>query len=208
MKVVFVQDLPNVAEEGDVKEVKRGHARNYLFPKGFAVPATADELKRVEARQRAAAKRREEQKAEAQGLAGTIEGVSLVFAKKVTSKGNIYGSVSNTAIMQELKKLGHNVEKTMVKLDEPLKQLGEHEVGIELAKDVIAKIKVTIEAAEGEAVEETAAEETVKTVVEEVEAIVAEEPKETAIEESEEIVAEETPEATAEETKEPTDEEN
>ena len=197
MKVVFVQDLPDVAEEGDVKEVKRGHARNYLFPKGFAVPATLDELKRVDARQRAAAKRREEQKAEAQGLAGTIEGVSLVFAKKVTSKGNIYGSVSTTAILQELKRLGHNIEKSMIKLDEPLKQLGEYEVGIDLTKDVIAKVKVTIEAAEGEAVEETASEEPAETVAEEPEVAVAEE--------SEEMIAEETPEAVTEE---PTNEED
>ena len=65
MKVVFVQDVPNVALEGEVKEVKKGHARNYLFPKGFAVPATGEELKRVEARQRTAVKRREEQMAEA-----------------------------------------------------------------------------------------------------------------------------------------------
>jgi len=198
MKVVFVQDLPNVAEEGDVKEVKRGHARNYLFPKGFAVPATLDELKRVDARQRAAAKRREEQQSEAQGLAGTIEGVSLVFAKKVTSKGNIYGSVSSTAILQELKQLGHNIEKSMIKLDEPLKQLGEYEVGIDLAKDVIAKIKVTIEAAEGEAVEATAVDEPAETVAEEPEAAVAEEPEETVAEKPEAAVAEEPEETVAE----------
>ena len=53
MKVVLVQDVPNVADAGEVKEVKRGHARNYLLPKGFAVPATAEELKRVEALKRA-----------------------------------------------------------------------------------------------------------------------------------------------------------
>ena len=146
MKVVFVQDVPNVADAGEVKDVKRGHARNYLLPKGFAVPATAEELKRVEALKRAAAKRREEQLAEMQGIVGSIDGATLVFAKKVTSKGNIYGSVSSTAIQQELKRLGHIVEKSMIKLEDPLRQLGEHEVDVELTKDAVAKIKVIIEA--------------------------------------------------------------
>ena len=158
MKVVFVESVSGVAEVGDVKEVANGHAKNYLLPKGFAVPATKEELKRVESRKRAEAKRREEQIAESQGIAGTIEGVSLVFAKKVTSKGNIYGSVSNVAIQQELKSLGHNVDKSMIKLEEPLRQLGEHEVEIELGRDAIARIKVTIEPVEGEVAEGKIAE--------------------------------------------------
>lgn len=209
MKVVFVQDVPNVALEGDVKEVKKGHARNYLFPKGFAVLATSEELKRVESRQRAATKRREEQAAEALGVAGTMAGISLVFAKKVTSKGNIYGSVSNTAIQQELKRLGHSVEKSMIKLEDPLRQLGEHEVEIELSKDAIATIKVTIEAAEGEKAEEKAEAaaveeptvETIEDAVEEaptettVETAVVEEPLETTAEITEETAAEEPDEA-------------
>ncbi len=199
MKVVFVQDVPNVADAGEVKEVKRGHARNYLLPKGFAVPATAEELKRVEALKRAAAKRREEQAAEAQGMAGTIDGVSLVFAKKVTSKGNIYGSVSSTAIQQELKRLGHIFEKSMIKLEEPLRQLGEHEVEIELTKEAVAKIKVIIEAAEGEKLEEKPEATTVETVEE----VTAEEPEEPIAEAVEEPADEEPEEPIAEVTEEP-----
>ena len=153
MKVIFVQDLPNVADIGDVKEVKKGHARNYLFPKGFAVPATPDELQCIEARKRAAARQREAHIAEAQGLAGTLQGVVLTFAKRVTSKGNIYGSVSNVAIQQELKQRGHEVTKSMIRLESPLRQLGEHEVEIELTPDAIATITVIIEPSEPEKAE-------------------------------------------------------
>ena len=207
MKVVFVENVPGVADVGDVKEVANGHARNYLLPKGFAVAATKEELRRVESRKRAEAKRREEQRAEAQGVAGTIEGVSLTFAKKVTSKGNIYGSVSNVAIQQELKRLGHDVEKSMIKLEEPLRQLGEHEVEIELAREVVAKIKVTIEPAEGEpagekteespqdAPEEAVAEETSEETVAEEQP--EEAPSEDASEDASEDVAEEPSEETA-----------
>ncbi len=158
MKVVFIQDVPNVAEVGDVKEVKKGHARNYLLPKGFAVPATAEELNRVESRKRAAAREREERVAERHGVAGSIDGVTLTFAKKVTSKGNIYGSVSSTAIQHELKHLGHDIEKSMIKLEEPLRQLGEHEVEIDLSREAVAKIKIIIEPAVEEKGEDEAKE--------------------------------------------------
>ncbi|MDD5093909.1 MAG: 50S ribosomal protein L9 [Dehalococcoidia bacterium] len=151
MKVVFLQDVPNVAKIGDVKTVADGHARNYLFPKGFAEVATADALKRVETRKRAAAKLREQQMQEAQGEAQVLQNVTLTFAKRVGSKGNMYGSVSSIAIVQELKRLGHVVEKTMIHLEEPIRKLGTHDVKIEVAKGAIATVKVIIEAAtEGE----------------------------------------------------------
>ncbi len=188
MKVVFIQDVPNVAEVGDVKEVKKGHARNYLLPKGFAVPATPDELRRIESRKRVAAKLREERMAETRGAAGDIDGIVLTFAKKLTSKGNIYGSVSSTAIQQELKHLGHIIEKSMIKLEDPLRQLGEHQVEIELTKDAVGKITVIIEPTEEETTEES--------VVEESDVVTAE--PEDVVEKEPEAVAKEEPEAAAE----------
>lgn len=160
MKVVFIQDVPNVAKTGDVKNVADGHARNFLFPKGFAVLATPNELKRVESIKRAAAKLREKELQAKQGVAQVLEGISLTFAKRVGSKGNMYGSVSSTAILQELKRLGHSVEKTMIKLEEPIRKLGTHEVEIELTKEAVAKIKIIIEEAkEGTAEASEEAEE-------------------------------------------------
>ena len=154
MKVVFLQDVPAVAQAGEVKDVADGHARNYLFPKGFAVLATPAEIKRTEARRQAEARRQEQYTQEEQALAQAFQDVSLVFPKRVGSKGNIYGSVSSTAISQELKRLGHTVEKTMIKLEEPLRKLGTHEIEIELAKGVVATIAVTIEAAKEEKITE------------------------------------------------------
>ncbi len=168
MKVVFTENVSGVAQIGDVKNVADGHARNYLFPKGLAVLATPDELRRVESRKRAAAKLLEQQAEEARGAAGELDGISLVFAKRVGSKGNIYGSVSAIAIHQELKRMGHAVEKSMIKLGEPFKQLGTHDVEIELAKGAIATIKVTIEEATVEAKEETLAEDAVQEPAEEI----------------------------------------
>ena len=154
MKVVFIQDVPDVAQAGEIKDVANGHARNYLFPKGFAVLATPTEIKRVEARRQAEARRLDQHIQEAQALAQVFQDISLVFPKRVGAKGNIYGSVSSVAISQELKRLGHTVEKTMVKLEEPLRQLGTHDVDVELAKGVVATIKVTIKEAKEEKVTE------------------------------------------------------
>ncbi len=158
MKVVFLQDVPGVGHAGDVKNVADGHARNFLLPRGLAALATVQELKRVEARKKAAEKLREQQAKEAQGAAEVMQSVSLVFAKRVGSKGAMYGSVSSTAIAQELKRLGHSIEKTMIRLPEPIRQLGIHEVEIELAKGVVARIKVNVEAAKDEGPAEEAAE--------------------------------------------------
>jgi len=149
-RVVFLQDVPEVAQAGEVKEVADGHARNYLFPRGLAVPATAAEIKRVEARSQAEARRRNQQLQEAVALAESLQGVSLVFAKRAGSRGNIYGSVSNTAIAQELHRRGFNIDKHMIRLEEPLRKLGAHEVEIELGKGLLARIGVTIEESEEE----------------------------------------------------------
>ncbi|MDY6911694.1 MAG: 50S ribosomal protein L9 [Chloroflexota bacterium] len=179
MRVVFVQDVPDVGQVGDVKDVANGHARNYLFPKGFAVLATPDELKRIEARKKAALKLRAEQQEGAQGIAQSLEEVSLAFSKRAGSKGNMYGSVSATAIYQELKNLGHKVEKPMIKLDEPIRKFGTHEVQINLMKDVTATIKVVIEPVSG-----TAEESTRETSEETIEDIAEDTIEETATEES------------------------
>lgn len=200
MKVVFVQDVPNVAEVGDIKEVKKGHARNYLLPKGLAVLATENELRRIESRKRAAVKLREEQKAQAMGLAGSIDGIVLTFAKRVTSKGNIYGSVSATAIQQELKHLGHTIEKSMIKLDDPIRQLGEHEVEVELNREAVGRIKIVIVPAEGTASAEEEAE-TSQDTVEEPQAVAEEEPSTDSEEESSQEMEEPQPEDTADEDK-------
>ena len=168
MKVVFTQDVAGVALAGDVKNVANGHARNFLFPKGFAVLATPDELRRVESLKRRAEMLREEQQQQMQDSASGIDGMVLEFAKKARSTGSIYGSVSSTAIQQELKKMGHIVEKGMIKLEDPIRQLGEFEVDVELNKAATAKVKIVITASEddGAAEDDSSEEEKTEAVAE------------------------------------------
>jgi len=150
MKVVFLQDVPGVARAGEVKEVADGHGRNFLLPRGLAELATPAKLKQVEMKLQAEARRRARFEEEVRSLAEQIEGVSLTFKKRVRGKDTLYGSVSSIAIAQELNRLGYKVEKHMVRLEEPIKHLGNYEIEIELSKDVVAKVKVVVEKAEEE----------------------------------------------------------
>lgn len=148
MKVVFLRGVPSVGQEGEVKEVAAGYARNFLFPRGLAKPATPEVLRELERRQEIEARRRAREAEEARALAEKLDGLELVFQKRVGTKGRVYGSVSAIAIAQELSRQGYKVEKTQIRLEEPLRELGSHEVEVELAEGIVARLKVVVEGKE------------------------------------------------------------
>jgi len=131
-----------------VKEVAAGYARNFLFPRGLAEPATPGALRQLEQRREIEARRRARVEKEARALADKLDGLELVFQKRVGTKGQIFGSVSAIAIAQELGRRGYKVEKTQVRLEEPLRELGSHEVEVELAEGIVARLKVVVEGKE------------------------------------------------------------
>jgi large subunit ribosomal protein L9 len=144
MEVVLVKDQENIGKALDVITVKDGFARNFLIPKGIAVPATEGNKKRVtETRERT--KVREEKKmAEAREIAVKIEQTPCTIAVKVGEEEKIYGSVSSQEIADFLKKEGFTIEKRDVNLDEPIKQLGVYTVSITVFKTVLANLKVWV----------------------------------------------------------------
>ena len=91
MRVVFLQDIPNVAEAGDIKTVKRGYAKNYLLPRNLAVVASAHELNRLEAIKKAAVVYRDKQSATMGELAQKIEGLRITIAQRAGPVGQLYG---------------------------------------------------------------------------------------------------------------------
>ena len=138
MKVIFVQDLPKVAQAGEVKEVANGYARNFLIPKGLAIVAKPGVVSIVTARQSKTA-------AELTGLAQKLEGVEISLKARAGAKDRLYGAVTATDIASELDKTtGLAIDKRKIELDQPIRQLGSYEVVIKLAKDVTPKIKVTV----------------------------------------------------------------
>ncbi|MDO8491195.1 MAG: 50S ribosomal protein L9 [Dehalococcoidia bacterium] len=145
MRVVFQEDIPNVARAGEVKNVTDGFARNYLLPKKLAVLATPSEMQRVESVKKVAAKKRAQVEADLAKLAETLSGASLTFKAKAGEQNRLYGSITGADIAAEIQKVtGVQVDKRKIVLEEPLRQLGEFEVGVRLSKDLEPKVKVVI----------------------------------------------------------------
>jgi large subunit ribosomal protein L9 len=133
MKVVLRQDVPKLGEAGSVQEVKPGFARNYLIPQGFAVLATAGELKTAEHNAAVKTRKIAKQEAQLQSLADKISGKRLEFTVRAGEGGRLYGSITASEIAEELAKVvGEEIDRRKVVLDDPIRQLGEHNVVVHL----------------------------------------------------------------------------
>jgi len=146
MKVVFQQDISAKARKGEIKDVADGYARNYLFPKGLAVPATAAAVKAAEAMSAESARRKAREQEEMKELAEQLTGVELHFHARAGGKDRIHGSITSANIADEITKVTNIVvDKKKIELTEPLRTLGTHEVKIDLVRDTETKINVIIE---------------------------------------------------------------
>ncbi len=153
MKVIFLEDIPNVAQAGEVKNVKDGYARNYLLPGKLAVQATPVEMRRVQSIKKAAGARAAKTEAEHRELAKQISALTVTFTAKAGEGGRLYGSVTNADVAQKLSEmLGKSIDKRKVELTEPLKATGAVEVPVKLMPNIEAKVKVVVEAEGGEPV--------------------------------------------------------
>ena len=151
MKVIFLEDVPNVARAGEAKDVADGYGRNYLIPQKLAVLAGAQAMSLVEAQQRKRAKQHAETEAELAKLGEQLEGVEITLKARTGGKERLYGSITSSNIASEMESsLGITVDKRKIELEEPIHQLGSYEVAIKLAKDIIPKIKVTVVEKEAE----------------------------------------------------------
>lgn len=140
MKVVFLEDVKNVAKAGDTKEVADGYARNYLLPKKLALLSKPGTVAAVKARIEARAETEKIKK-----LAAEIDGKEITFKVKMGTKDRMHGSITPANISTELKSItGQDVDKRKIELVEPIKQLGSYDITIKLAKDIEPKIKVNI----------------------------------------------------------------
>jgi large subunit ribosomal protein L9 len=165
MKVVLRQDVPKLGEAGSVQEVKPGFGRNYLIPQGFAVLATPGEIKTAEHNAGVKARKIAKQEAQLQSLADKISGKRLEFTVRAGEGGRLYGSITASEIAEELAKVvGEEIDRRKVVLDDPIRQLGEHNVVVHLvgrlrpAVTVIAVGDAEYQAAQAAAAAAAAAE--------------------------------------------------
>lgn len=151
MRVLLKSDVKGLGAAGELKEVADGYARNYLIPRGLAVPATEAVLKEVEARRQARARRVAHEQEEARRLAERIAAQPVVVAVKAGEKGRLYGAVTAADVAEALaRQIGQPVDKRKVDLAEPIRHLGTYQVAVEVARGVDARVTVEVRP-EGEA---------------------------------------------------------
>ncbi|MCW5947543.1 MAG: 50S ribosomal protein L9 [Fimbriimonadales bacterium] len=151
MKVILNQTLPKVGKEGQVVNVADGFARNFLFPRGIAVPATKGTLALLEKQNAKVAEELASTKAGAAGLAEKVDGQTIRLVGK-TAKGSpkLFGAITSADIAAGIKEsLGVEIDKKTVALLHPIKRIGVYEVLIDLHRDVDATIKLEIADEEG-----------------------------------------------------------
>lgn len=144
MKVIFLLDVTNVAHEGDVKEVKRGFAVNYLLKNRLAIEATESNMKALEKKLDVIKEREKTRIANAKEIAAKIKDLRIAFDRKAGDTGKLYGAVTGQEIADALKVAGLEIDKKIIELKEPIKELGVHIVRINLYKDVKGELTVTV----------------------------------------------------------------
>ena len=144
MKVILMGDVRHTGRRGEVVEVKRGYARNYLVPQGRALEATPGNLKYFEQQKQKIEIKHEKERDTAAARAAEISAVGIQIPKRVGESGTLYGSVTAGEIAKALEAKGITVDKRRIDLGGGIKSVGEHLVRIELHTEVAAEIKVEV----------------------------------------------------------------
>ncbi len=145
MKVIFLEDVPNVARAGDIKEVASGYGRNFLIPKKLAILAKPEFINTVQAQLEVKARQRVETEAELLEMANSLDGREVFLEAKTGGKDKLYGSITAADIAAEIKNaIGLDVDKRKIELDDSIRQVGSYDVTIKLGKDIEPKIKVVV----------------------------------------------------------------
>jgi large subunit ribosomal protein L9 len=144
MKIILLKEVEKLGRKFDVKEVADGFARNFLFPRGLAKPATASALKEAEIAKKVFEAAAEMDLKKTEELVAELDGQEIEIMSKISEDGKLYGSITSQKIYKILQDKGFDVRKKQVKLNEPIKETGEHEVALELAHGLEAKIKIIV----------------------------------------------------------------
>ncbi len=143
MELLLLKNVPDVGKKGDVVRVRDGHARNLLIPNELAIPATrANKQFFAEQRARSAARKAKEKEA-AEKRAKELKDLTIKMEVKAGDGDKLFGSVTAEDLRLELEKLGHSFEKKQVRIKDPLKTLGTHQVDLEIYPQV--KTRLTVE---------------------------------------------------------------
>lgn len=169
MQVILLKELRGRGGEGDVIDVSRGFANNYLLRQGYAVKATPGNLKQLEERRKNIAKREEVRVADANALVEKMDNATVRVEVQLGEEGQLFGSVTAPMIAEAIKdQLGIEVDRRRIELGKPIKDTGTYPVPVNIYRTIKATVNVVVEGdAESQADEAEAAAETAEEAVEE-----------------------------------------
>ncbi|MDR2398169.1 MAG: 50S ribosomal protein L9 [Spirochaetaceae bacterium] len=146
MKVILNKDLSPLGEEGDIKDVAKGYARNFLFPRGIALPYTERTIALFESRREAIEARKAEKRKDAASIKEKLEVLDLLITMPAGANGKLYGAVTNQTVADELTKLGFPIERKRIELaGNTLKSVGKYKVLVKLYESAAAEINLTVQ---------------------------------------------------------------
>jgi large subunit ribosomal protein L9 len=149
MKVILQKPVDKLGVPGDVVDVADGYARNYLMPRGLAVRASKGGVKHVESLKRAHTTKVSQAQAEAQQVADRLTASPIKVRARVGEEGRLFGSVTAAEVAEEIERqTGLKVDRRDVRLDEPIRSVGVHQVTVHLFTDVDPAVPVEVEPAE------------------------------------------------------------
>lgn len=144
LQIILQADVDNLGKSGDLAKVRPGYARNFLIPRGFAVPASEAAQNRLAHDKAVALAKYEKQKKEATELAQKLQALTLKIAHQTGDDGKLFGAVTSKEIEAAVKAQGIEIDRKKMQLKEPIKHLGAYEVPVRLLTDVNATLKVEV----------------------------------------------------------------
>ncbi len=145
MKVLLLQDVPELGEAGEVYRVAGGYARNFLMPRGYATLATTGAMKQADVIKQVGIRRRAQERANAEAQAAMVKGKRLLFTANAGENERLYGSVTTADIAERLAaEVGFEIDRRRILLDAPLRDLGTFELELRMMQDVTGKFTVAV----------------------------------------------------------------
>ncbi|MBU0712094.1 50S ribosomal protein L9 [bacterium] len=144
MRIILLQDFESLGNAGEQIDVKDGYARNFLFPKGLALKADKNSIKRFQEMARLKDKKKDRALKQSRELAEKLQAISLTVPVQVGEEDRVFGAVTSIEIAQQLKDKGYDIDKRQIILEEPIKALGIFEIPIKLHSEITASIKLWV----------------------------------------------------------------
>jgi large subunit ribosomal protein L9 len=146
MKVILNKDLAPLGEEGDIKDVAKGYARNFLFPRGIAMPYTDRTVAILESRRGEIEARKEEKRKDALGLKEKLETLEMVLVMPAGANGRLYGAVTGQTVADELARQGFQIERKRIELPgNTFKSVGKYKITVKLYESAAAELTLAVE---------------------------------------------------------------